>query len=383
LGKRKAVYTPFPQAVPNKPVIDREHCLFYTKGVCKICEKNCEAGAIDFPQEDVIHEEQVGAIVVATGYDVYPLTNLGEYGAGTIPDVIDALAFERLLSSSGPTAGEVKRPSDGKVPQTVVFVQCAGSRDPEKHKPYCSQICCMYSSKQAMLYKHAVHDGQPYIFYIDIRSGGKNYEEFIERAQDEGIVYTRGKVSKIYQHGDKVRVKGVDTLLGKPVTIDADLVVLAMAIEPRASSNELRKILKLSVGPQGFWTELHPKMAPVETTTRGMYLAGCGQAPRDIPDTVAQASGAASKVIALFSKEELGLDPMTVMVQEDLCVGCGLCVSACAYEARVLDEHKHKAVVHEALCQGCGACMIACPNGATVHKNFSKKQILNMVDAVV
>ena len=382
LGKRKAIYSPFPQAVPNKPVIDREHCIYYTKGKCRLCEKICEAGAIDFDREAEIVEEEVGAIVVATGYELYSTSHLGEYGAGKVPDVIDSLGFERLLSASGPSAGEVKRPSDGKVPETVVFVQCAGSRDPEKHKPYCSRICCMYTSKQAMLYKPSVHHGQPYIFYIDIRSGGKNYEEFVERAQEEGVVYTRGKVSKIYRNGDKVTVMGVDTLAGETVKIDADLVVLAMAMEPSPTVKQLANILKITTGPNGFWTEAHPKMNPVGTTTRGIFLAGCGQAPRDVPDTVSQASGAAGKVISLFSQQRLKLDPMTVRVEEDLCSGCGLCVEACSYEARSLDDIRKIALVNEALCQGCGACMIACPNGATIHRNFSKKQILNMVQGV-
>lgn len=383
MGKRKAIYTPFPQAVPNKPVIDREHCLHYTKGKCGICKKVCEVGAIDFDQSSEIMEEQVGAIVVATGFDIYPKENIGEYGAGRIPDVVDSLAFERLLSASGPTSGEIRRPSDGKIPETVVFIQCSGSRDPEKHKPYCSRICCMYTTKQAMLYKHSVHKGRPYIFYIDIRSGGKNYEEFVERAQDEGVIYIRGKVARIYQNGDKITVVGVDTLAARPVEIEADMVVLAMAMIPREGSDELRKVLKITADKNGFWTEAHPKMDPIGTTTRGIYLAGCGQAPRDVPDTVAQASGAAGKVITLFSRDTLSLDPMTVYVDEELCAGCGLCVSVCAYEARSLDEKKKIAIVNEALCKGCGACMVACPNSACVHKNFSKKQILKMVDSMI
>ena len=382
LGKRKAIYTPFPQAVPNKPVIDRAHCLYYKKGTCRICEKNCEVGAIVFKQEPEFIEEDVGAIIVATGYDLYAKESLGEYGAGEIPDVIDSLAFERLLSASGPTAGEVRRPSDGKIPGSVVFIQCAGSRDPEKHKPYCSRICCMYTTKQALLYKHAVHGGQAYIFYIDIRSGGKNYEEFVERAQSEGVIYTRGKVARVYKDGEKVIVVGVDTLLGKPVQVEADLVVLAMAMEPPATTEALSRILKITTDANRFYTEAHPKMNPLGTTTRGIFLAGCAQAPRDIPDTVSQGSGAAGKVITIFSNEALTLDPMTVDVDEELCAGCGLCVPVCPYEARILDPKRRIAVVNAALCQGCGACMTACPNGATVHRNFTKKQILKMVQTL-
>ncbi|HPA06120.1 MAG TPA: CoB--CoM heterodisulfide reductase iron-sulfur subunit A family protein, partial [Candidatus Hydrogenedentes bacterium] len=379
LGKRKAIYTPFPQAVPNLPVIDREHCLHYQKGKCGICSKVCEAGAVDYDLGPRTEEVEVGAIVVATGYDLYPIERLGEYGGGRIPDVIDALAFERLLSASGPTAGEVRRPSDGRVPRNVVFIQCAGSRDPEKHRPYCSRICCMYATKQAMLYKHTVHGGQPYIFYIDIRSGGKNYEEFVERAQDEGVVYIRGKVSRLYQSGDKVMVMGVDTLAGKPVRIESDLVVLSMAMVPRATSEELRRTLKIAADASGFWLEAHPKMNPVGSNTEGIFLAGCGQAPRDVPDTVSQASGAAGRVVGMFARGELSLDPLVVQVEEDLCSGCGLCVTACAYDARSVDPVRHVAMVNEALCKGCGACMIACPNGATVHRNFSRSQIMKMI----
>jgi len=383
LGTRKAVYTPFPQAVPNKPVIDREHCLKYLKDRCGLCQKVCEAGAVDYHAEPRLEEIEVGAIVVATGFDLYPVERLGEYGGGKIPDVIDALAFERLLSASGPTAGQIRRPSDGKTPKNVVFIQCAGSRDPENHRPYCSRICCMYATKQAMLYQHAVHGGQTYIFYIDIRSGGKNYEEFVERAQDEGVVYIRGKVARVFQAGEKVAVMGVDTLAGQPVRIDADLVVLSTAMVPRASSEGLRKVLKIAADANGFWMEAHPKMNPVGSNTEGIFLAGCGQAPRDVPDTVAQASGAAGRVVGLFARGELSLDPVVVEVVEDLCSGCGMCVAACAYDARALDEVLRTATVNEALCKGCGACMTACSNGATVHRNFSRDQVMRMIGSFV
>ncbi|MFB0546047.1 MAG: FAD-dependent oxidoreductase, partial [Anaerolineae bacterium] len=247
-GWRKAIYTLSPQAVPNKPVIDRENCLFFTKGKCRVCEKFCPVGAIDFEQGEDIIEEQVGAIIVATGCDLYPMERMGEYGRGEIPDVIDGLAFERLLSASGPTAGRVQRPSDGREPKEVVFVQCAGSRDPELHMPYCSKVCCMYTAKHAMLYKHRVHDGQAYVFYIDIRSAGKGYEEFVQRAMEEGrVLYLRGKVSKIFREGDKVVVWGVDTLSGVPLEVEADLVVLATALLPGEGSAELAEVLGIEI----------------------------------------------------------------------------------------------------------------------------------------
>ncbi len=303
-AKRKAVYTPFPQSVPNKPVIDRESCIFFKTGKCKICEKFCETKSMVWDQEDEIVEEKVGAIVVATGYDLYPMLNLGEYGAGEIKDVIDGMTFERLLSASGPTEGEVRRPSDGKVPKEVVFIQCAGSRDPEKNLPYCSNICCMYTTKHAMLYRHRVHDGQPYVFYIDVRTAGKGYEEFYQRAVDEeGVVFLRGKVSRLFEEDGKVMVWGADTISGKKVEIAADLVVLAMAVVPSTGTAELREKLGIPAGSDGFFAEAHPKTRPVESASEGFFLAGCSTGPKDIPEVVAQASGAAGKVINLFSRK--------------------------------------------------------------------------------
>ncbi|MBD3370681.1 4Fe-4S dicluster domain-containing protein [Candidatus Fermentibacteria bacterium] len=382
LDDRGAIYVPFPQAVPNKPVIDRDNCVYYRTGKCKLCESTCEVGSIRFDQEDEIVEEEVGAIVVATGYETLPLQRIAEYGGGEVPDVIDGLAFERLLSASGPTVGEVRRPSDGKVPKEVVFVQCAGSRDPERYQPYCSRICCMYTTKHAMLYKHRVHDGQPYIFYIDVRTGGKGYEEFYHRAEEEeGVVYLKGKVASIFRDGDQTVVWGTDSLAGRNVEIRADLVVLATAVVPGTGVQDLAKKLKIQTGENGFLNEAHPKLRPVESITAGFYLAGCGQSPRDIPDTVAQASGAASKVTALFSKDEMEQDPMIAAVDEDVCGGCRVCISVCPYDAREYDEEEEIAVVNEALCEGCGACVAACPCGATQQSNLTDRQILEMITA--
>lgn len=384
LGNRPAIYTPFPQAVPNKPIIDSENCLEMKTGACGLCVRECEAEAINFNMESTYREEEVGAIVVATGYELYPIMNLGEYGGGEIEDVIDGLAFERLLSSSGPTNGKIRRPSDGKLVKDIVFIQCAGSRDPEKHKPYCSRICCMYSTKQAMLYKHSVHDGQPYIFYIDIRSGGKGYEEFVERAQREDkVIYIRGKVSKLYRENGKVKIAGVDTIANKPIELEADLVVLAMAMIPTTGTEKLANVLKLQTDANGFLQETHPKLRPLESTTAGFYLAGCSQSPKDIPDTVSQASGAAAKVVGLFSGEYLQLEPTIATVDEELCSGCGICISVCPYSAREMDIGKGIARVNEALCVGCGACVVACPSGATEQKNLTDEQISSMAKAIL
>jgi heterodisulfide reductase subunit A len=382
MSTRGAIYTMFPQAVPNYPVIDRDNCLYFAKGRCRICEKSCDLGAIDYEQQDEVVEQQVGAVIVATGYDTLPLDQLGEYGYGTFPDVIDGIAFERLLSASGPTGGEIRRPSDGKVPKEVVFVQCAGSRDPEKHLPYCSKICCMYTAKHALLYKHRVHDGQPYIFYIDVRTGGKSYEEFYHRvSEEEGVVYIRGKVSRVFQDGDQLIVWGVDTLTGKKVEIAADLVVLATGMVPSAGSRELFSTMKLAADENGFLSEAHPKLRPVESIQAGFYLAGVAQGPRDIPETVAQASGAASKAIALFSQKKLFHEPIVACVDEDLCSGCKVCISACPYDAREFDEKEGIVRVNELLCEGCGACVASCPSGATQQKNLTDQQIREMVKA--
>jgi heterodisulfide reductase subunit A len=308
VGTRKAICTLSPQAVPNKPVIDRGHCLHFQRGTCGVCERLCPVGAIRYDQKDTIVEERVDAVILAPGYKVYGLEHMPEYGAGCVPDVIDALTFERLLSSSGPTAGQVRRPSDGIVPREVVFIQCAGSRDPEKHLPYCSKICCMYTAKQAILYRHRVHEGQAYVFYIDIRAAGKGYDEFTQRAiEEERVVYLRGKVSRVFresqsppEHG-KVVVWGADTLSMAQVQIEADLVVIAPALCPHPETQHLAKMLGLETDEHGWLLPLDTNTRPTETIRPGVYLAGTGAGPKDIPETVAHASGAAAQVLKLFS----------------------------------------------------------------------------------
>ena len=302
-GTGKAIYTLSPQAVPKKPVIDVNYCTWFQKGKCRLCEKVCPVGAIDYEQEPSWSEERVGAIILATGYELYPMEKLGEYGGGQDPDIIDALAMERLLSASGPTAGVMQRPSDGTEPKEVVWVQCAGSRDPEMAMPYCSKICCMYSAKQAMLYKHKVHDGQAYVFYIDIRSAGKRYEEFIQRAMEEDrVLYVRGKVSKVFRENGKLMVWGVDTLTGLPVEVAADLVVISAAMIASEGTRTIAGMLDLEVDPFGWWVEKEANLAPLETKRPGVFLAGAGTSPKDIPEAVSQGSGAAGKVLSLLSR---------------------------------------------------------------------------------
>lgn len=391
LSRRAAIYVPFPQAVPNIPVIDRENCRYYTEGKCRACEKACPAKAIEFGQEDQKIVEKVGAIVVATGYDLQPPSHYGEYGGGRFQDVIDGLQFERLLSASGPTAGEPRRPSDGKVPESVVFVACAGSRDRSEGIPYCSKICCMYTAKHAMLYKHKVHHGQAYVFYMDIRAGGKNYDEFVRRTiEEEGAIYLRGRVSRIYQKGDKLIVKGADTLSGQQVEIPADLVVLATAIQAREGTEAMAQMLKVPYDAHHFLSEAHPKLRPVETNTAGVFLAGACQAPKDIPETVAQASGAASKVLGLFAAEELEREPTVSSVNERTCIACFDCERICpfgAIERKEIRDRRGNLVklvshVNEGVCAGCGACAVTCRSGSIELKGYTDEQIFAEIAAV-
>lgn len=384
LSFRKAIYLPFPQAVPGTYTLDIEHCLGLLPIRCGKCKDACDVNAINYDEQEEIFEEEVGAVVVATGYDLYAMENLGEFGGIKHEDVLNGLEFERILSASGPTGGVVRRPSDGKIPKNVVFVQCCGSRDTELHNPYCSNICCMYTAKHAMLYKHRVPDGNATVFYIDVRTGGKAFDEFYQRTLEEDhVLYIRGKVSKIYREGDKVIVWGVDTLTGKKIEVEADMVVLAMAMVKADGVNDLLKKLKIASDSNGWLAEAHPKLRPVESLNAGFYLAGCAHGPKDIPQTVAQASAAAAKVGDLFAQKELLHEPTIVPVIEELCSGCGICVAVCPYGARALDPNTKIISVNEILCEGCGACAAACPSGAAQQRNQTDEQIFSMLKAML
>ena len=377
LDKRKVVYRLFPQAVPNKPVIDAANCLYFRTGKCKLCEKVCDLDAINFDDEDRYEDINVGAIVLATGYELK--TELEEFGYGRLKDVVSSLQFELLLSSIGPTNGEIKT-SDGKVPKSVAFIQCAGSRDPARGVSYCSKVCCMYTAKLALLYRDEVADGKATVFYIDIRSDGKGYEEFVQRAMEEkNVLYIRGKASKVYRSGEKLIVMSTDTLTGRKIEMPVDMVVLANAIVPRSGAMELAKKAKIQTDEYGWFTEAHLKLRPLETNTQGIFIAGTCQFPKDITDTVSQASGAASKVLGIFSQDELYQAPLVAEVDEDLCTGCGYCEEVCAYKAvEVVDRC---AKVNEVLCTGCGACAATCPSGAIQIKNFTMRQMISMIEA--
>ena len=399
LGLRTAIYVPFPQAVPNKPVIDKKHCNYYKRGKCKICEKTCPTGAICFDKEDEFVTEDIGAVVVATGFNVLGTEFFPEYGYGRYKDVITGLQFERLASASGPTSGEIRRPSDGTMPKKIVFIACAGSRDPAKGIHYCSKICCMYTAKHAMLYQHKVHGGESYVFYMDIRAAGKNYEEFVRRAiEDDGVNYVRGRVARIYEKDGKLIVKGVDTLMGaQPVEIEADMVVLATAGVSNEGAEELAQRLHVSYDPYKFFAEAHPKLKPVETNTAGIYVAGACQAPRDIPETVSMASGAAAKVAALFSSDKLVREPLIAVVNRmappvySTCVGCFMCQTACPYQAIERQEIKDRggnvvktvARVNPGLCQGCGTCVAFCRSKSIDIQGYSNDQMYAEVMALL
>jgi heterodisulfide reductase subunit A len=321
----------------------------------------------------------VGAVVLATGFDLYPMPNLPEYGGGRYLDVVDSLQFEEMLRT-----GQIRRPSDGRAPREVVWVQCAGSRDPQFHRPYCSKICCMVVAKQAIAYRRAWPMGQAYVFYIDIRSQGRGYDEFVQRAMAEfGVVYLRGKVSRIVERAGGLEVWGADTLSGQALRVSADLVVLAMAALPSAGSDALARLMRVATDESGFFAEAHPKLRPLESLTAGVFLAGAAQFPKDIPEAVAQGAGAAAKALQLFAREELVAEPTVAGVDEELCAACGACLLACPYDARALHPWKRVATVNVALCQGCGACAAICPNKATGLRNLTEEQVLAMVEAML
>ncbi len=391
LDSRTPVYIPFPQAVPNKPVIDRENCIHFRTGGCGACKTVCPADAIDYDMEDKVVEEEVGAIVVATGYQLMDPAVYEEYGYGKYPDVVTSMEFERMVSASGPTGGGLHRPSNGELPKTIVFLQCIGSRQETDGKPYCSKICCMYTAKHTILYKHKVHDGQAFVFYMDVRSGGKNYEDFVRRVVKEKVAtYLRGRVSKVFPRGGKLMVRGADTLGGGQVEIAADMVVLAPAVVPSSGVQELAQKLRIGYDQHDFLLEAHPKLRPVETNTAGVFLAGACHSPMDIPESVAQASAAASKALGLVTHERLTREPTIAVVDELTCNGCFECENVCAYKAIERKEILDKdgvvtavlAHVNEGLCQGCGACGVTCRSKSLEVEGFRDLQLFSAISAI-
>ncbi len=396
MDNRRAIYIPFAQAVPKVATIDPDYCNMLKNGKCGVCAKVCTAGAIDYKQQDELIEEKYGAIVVATGYNPIKLDNFDEFGYSQSKDVITSLEFERLTNAAGPTSGQLLRPSDGEHPHTIVFVQCVGSRDTSGcGKPYCSKICCMYTAKHAMLTREKYPDTDVYVFYIDVRTPGKNFDEFYRRAVEEyGVHYVKGMVGKVAPQADgKLMVQASDLISNEQLHIQADLVVLAAAIEPDKSARPLATMLTASMDTNDFFTEAHPKLRPVESPTAGIFLSGACQGPKDIPETVSQAGAAAAKVIGLLAKDQLTCNPCVAHSDELMCNGCSSCEKVCPYGAITYADKEFRmpdrtvairrvAMVNEAVCQGCGACTVACPSGAMDLKGFSNSQIMAEVDAI-
>ncbi|MEN2974000.1 MAG: CoB--CoM heterodisulfide reductase iron-sulfur subunit A family protein [Candidatus Caldarchaeales archaeon] len=384
LNFRKAIYIKFPQAVPRKYTIDRKHCLYFTKGICRVCERFCPTKAINFEQkpEEVILE--VGAIILATGYDLFDPTIIKRYGYGRYTNVYTGLEVERLTSASGPTGGKIVM-RDGRTPSTIVILHCVGSRD-ENYHIYCSRICCMYAIKLAHLIKERLPNSTVYNLYIDIRAHGKGYEEFYRKVQEEGVIFIRGKAAEVVDNGDgKLTVTFEDTLLGRVQNIEADMVVLATAIEPRKDARELAKLFRVPLDKDGFFLEKHPKLAPVSTVTTGVFVAGACQGPKDIPDSVAQGAAAASEALALLSSGVIEVEPIIAEVNRNTCSGCRMCVSVCPYGAAVYDVQSKTTLIQEALCQGCGTCVASCPSGARTlrQRGFTDKQILSEIESII
>lgn len=380
LDERKVIYKLFPQATPNKVVIDAPNCLYLTKGACRLCEKVCPFGAIDFKAKDEFLEVDVGAIILATGYEEFDPGLKPEFGFEKYPEVITGLQAERILSASGPTNGEFI--INGKKPKDITFIHCVGSRDKQIGNEYCSRVCCMYIAKQAHLVKERIPDAQVNVFYMDVRAFGKGFEEFYDRVKQEGIIYRRGNPSEIYREGEKLIVRVEDTLLGEVVEHKTDCVVLGTGLVPSATSKKMATILKLSLSPDRFFLEAHPKLRPVDSNIDGIYLAGVCQGPKDIPDAVAQAKGAAASVIALLNKDMITVEPIVAEIKEEQCSGCHICEGLCPYQALIFNPEKKVMEVETILCKGCGACVAACPSGAITLRHYTKAQTYAQISAL-
>ncbi len=376
LSERKAIYRSFPQAVPNKFVIERDVCI-----ECKKCQKVCKPDAIDYDMEDELVEVQVGTIVVATGFDQFNPSLKPEYGYDQYENVITGLEFERLSSPSGPTGGKIL--IGGREPKDVAFIHCVGSRDETVGNEYCSRVCCMATAKQAHLVKERVPQANVTVFYMDVRAFGKGFEEFYMRVKEEGVFYRRANPAEIYRRSQRLVIRAEDTLLGKTVEVEADLVVLAAGMVPNINTQAVASLLRLGRSSDGFLMEAHPKLRPVETAIDGIYLAGCCQGPKDIPDAVAQAKGAASSAIAPMARGKVEVEPITAVIDEDLCSGCRICEGVCEYGALSFDQQKEIMTVNEVLCKGCGACGATCPSGCISLKHYTDQQIMAQIGAIL
>ena len=389
LAQRKAAYIPFPQAIPNVATIDSELCVYIkSEGQkCGACIKFCESKAIDLDQKDEVVEVEVGSVILATGFNLMDPGLIPQYGYGKYDGVVTGLEFERMVSPTGPSEGKIKL-KDGREPESVAIVHCVGSRDKNYHE-YCSRVCCMYALKQANYIKEELPNADVYQLYIDMRCFGDGYEEFYERLSEKGVNFVRGKVAKITDQAisdeekDRLVVVAEDTLVGSMIRIPVDMVILCNALEPQADAGEVASLFTINQKATGFFLERHPKLDPVATPTEGIFVAGCCQSPKDIPDTVAQASAAATRVLAMISKGRITLEAAVSAIDEEKCAGCKTCLALCPFSAISYDEEKEVCRINEALCKGCGVCAGACPSGAITARQFTNDQILAQVEGVL
>jgi len=387
LGYRKAVYTPFAQAVPKYPVIDKPNCTFFQKGTCKACEKFCPTNAIDFNQKDEYLNVEVGNVILATGYDLFDAGRVSNYGYGRLPNVFTSMEFERMCNASGPTGGEITLRDGVTKPQTVGIIHCVGSRD-KNYNNYCSTICCMQSLKFAHLVKERT-GADVYEFYIDMRTAAKSYDEFYQRVLDEGTLFVRGKVAEVTDAARQPHEKGKlivqveDTLIGKQRRIPVDMVVLSIGMEPRADAKETGKLFGISCSSDGWFMERHPKLDPISTMTEGIFIAGCATGPKDIPGSVSQGAAAAARVLDKILQKEVELEPIRASVNENKCSGCRICNNLCPFSAISFMPELGVTRINPALCQGCGTCVAACPAGAISGTGFSNEQIFAQIDGIL
>jgi heterodisulfide reductase subunit A len=386
LGPTTSIHIPFMQAVPAVPIIDKSSCLYFQKGKCRICEQICERNAIKYDMEDTIEEFEVGNIVIATGFKTFDPSEIKRYRYGELPNVLTALEFEIMNCAAGSTGGKILK-ADGTEPKSIGILHCVGSRDKHYHE-YCSRVCCMYALKFAHLIKEKTK-AEVFNFYIDLRCFGKGYEEFYDRLLGEDVRFVRGKVGEItevpIQSGEKGKLvlRVEDTLVGVVRRIPVDMVVLCTALESPLGLSDVAKMCNVSVGRDGFIIEKHPKLGPVSTATDGVFIVGVAQSPKDIPDTVAQASAASSAVLSMITRERIEIEAATAEIDEDKCSGCRICNDLCPYLAIKFDEEKKVSVINEALCKGCGTCVAACPSEAISAKHFQNNQILAEIEGIL
>jgi len=379
LGPNKAIRVPSLQAVPNAPFIDVATCIHLRTGACRRCETVCPKDAVVHGMEEETEEIEVGAILAATGYELTDVSPMLQYGYGTYDNVVTGLEFELLCHAGGPTGGKILL-ANGEPPESVAILHCIGSRDEHYHE-YCSRVCCMYSMKFAHLVREKA-GAEVYEFYIDIRAAGKGYEEFYKRMLEEDVVFIRGKAAEVTNVAQdaseegKLIVQAEDTLLGLVRRIPVDMVILSSALQAQADAQRVAQILGIGCGSEGWFMERHPKLAPVQAASDGIYIAGACQSPKDIPDSVAQGAAAAANMLSLIDRGRFEIEPIVAVIDEDLCGGCKTCIAVCPYSAITADEEKKIAVVESALCKGCGTCAAACPAGAAQQQGYTDRQVV-------